>query len=162
MIHTYQITGMTCSGCQSLVEESLSQVKGVKKASVNLKKAEAVIEMEHHIPVENFQNALRNSHYSIALPGNGADAHAHHSHKNDHHKPEKGSGIYYCPMHCEGEKTYDKPGDCPVCGMHLVEQPAAKKATQYTCPMHPEVVKDEPGSWPICGMELVPMEAEDE
>jgi Cu+-exporting ATPase len=30
------------------------------------------------------------------------------------------SGIYYCPMHCEGEKTYDAPGNCPVCGMDLV------------------------------------------
>jgi len=27
---------------------------------------------------------------------------------------------YYCPMHCEGDKTYNEPGDCPVCGMHLV------------------------------------------
>ncbi|MBS0010331.1 MAG: hypothetical protein KFF49_02910 [Bacteroidales bacterium] len=27
---------------------------------------------------------------------------------------------YYCPMHCEGNKTYDKSGDCPVCGMNLV------------------------------------------
>ena len=25
-------------------------------------------------------------------------------------------------MHCEGDKTYDKPGDCPVCGMDLVEE----------------------------------------
>jgi hypothetical protein len=28
--------------------------------------------------------------------------------------------VYYCPMKCEGEKTYDQPGNCPVCGMHLV------------------------------------------
>jgi hypothetical protein len=27
---------------------------------------------------------------------------------------------YYCPMKCEGEKTYDQPGLCPVCNMHLV------------------------------------------
>lgn len=27
---------------------------------------------------------------------------------------------YYCPMHCEGDKTYDQPGNCPVCGMKLV------------------------------------------
>src|SRR5690606_41632950 len=27
---------------------------------------------------------------------------------------------YYCPMHCEGNKTYNKPGDCPVCNMHLI------------------------------------------
>lgn len=26
---------------------------------------------------------------------------------------------YYCPMKCEGEKTYDKPGSCPVCEMDL-------------------------------------------
>lgn len=28
---------------------------------------------------------------------------------------------FYCPMHCEGDKTYDSPGECPVCGMKLVE-----------------------------------------
>lgn len=26
---------------------------------------------------------------------------------------------YFCPMHCEGDKTYDHPGSCPVCGMDL-------------------------------------------
>ena len=26
---------------------------------------------------------------------------------------------YYCPMRCEGDKVYDEPGSCPVCGMHL-------------------------------------------
>lgn len=28
---------------------------------------------------------------------------------------------------------------------------------EYTCPMHPEIVRDEPGSCPICGMTLEPM-----
>src|SRR5258707_115887 len=28
--------------------------------------------------------------------------------------------------------------------------------TEYTCPMHPEVVRDAPGSCPICGMALEP------
>jgi hypothetical protein len=27
---------------------------------------------------------------------------------------------YICPMECEGEKTYDEPGRCPVCNMKLV------------------------------------------
>jgi Cu+-exporting ATPase len=31
------------------------------------------------------------------------------------------------------------------------------KGTQYTCPMHPEIVNDGPGSCPICGMALEPM-----
>lgn len=26
---------------------------------------------------------------------------------------------YQCPMDCEKGKTYDKPGQCPVCGMDL-------------------------------------------
>lgn len=30
--------------------------------------------------------------------------------------------VHYCPMECEGEKIYDQPGNCPVCGMRLVEK----------------------------------------
>jgi Cu+-exporting ATPase len=29
--------------------------------------------------------------------------------------------------------------------------------TQYTCPMHPQIVRDAPGNCPICGMALEPM-----
>jgi hypothetical protein len=39
--------------------------------------------------------------------------------------------------------------------------PAASSShTQYTCPMHPEVVQDKPGKCPKCGMKLVPKKAE--
>jgi Cu+-exporting ATPase len=72
------------------------------------------------------------------------------------------AGEYYCPMHCEGDKVYDKPGDCPVCGMDLVKAPDLNIGKPlYTCPMHPEVVQEGPGSCPICGMDLVPMEPVD-
>ncbi|MDQ6700280.1 MAG: heavy metal translocating P-type ATPase [Acidobacteriota bacterium] len=33
---------------------------------------------------------------------------------------------------------------------------AAVPGAEYTCPMHPEVVRDKPGSCPICGMALEP------
>jgi P-type Cu+ transporter len=33
---------------------------------------------------------------------------------------------------------------------------AAPAGTQWTCPMHPEIVRDAPGSCPICGMALEP------
>jgi heavy metal translocating P-type ATPase len=32
------------------------------------------------------------------------------------------AGKYYCPMRCEGYKTYSKPGICPKCGMNLVPE----------------------------------------
>jgi Cu+-exporting ATPase len=38
----------------------------------------------------------------------------------------------------------------------------AQPGTQWTCPMHPEIVRDEPGSCPICGMALEPMVPSDE
>ena len=31
------------------------------------------------------------------------------------------AAVYQCPMKCEGEKTYDKAGNCAVCGMAMVE-----------------------------------------
>ena len=33
---------------------------------------------------------------------------------------KKSAKGYACPMQCEGDKVYQKPGDCPVCNMHLV------------------------------------------
>ncbi|WP_417855536.1 heavy metal translocating P-type ATPase [Xanthomarina gelatinilytica] len=159
MKHTYHIHGMTCNGCRSHVEETLSKVKGVSKASVNLEKAEAIIEMEQHISLESFQKALKDDggRYSIHNQGE----HHHHSKPKTEKTPKgKGTGTFYCPMHCEGDKTYDKPGDCPVCGMDLVEEQniSTSQKEQWTCPMHPEIVKDEAGSCPICGMDLVPMQ----
>src|SRR5207248_6544606 len=50
-----------------------------------------------------------------------------------------------------------KPGACPSCGMALEpDVPIAASRTEYTCPMHPEVVRSEPGACPICGMALEP------
>lgn len=229
MKHTYKITGMTCNGCRSHVEEALSKVAGVIKASVDLENTQAEIEMDKHIELETFQKALEGSSYAIHLPnheehhhhhdhqhhehqqneGTGTGiyycpmycegdktynepgrcpdcgmhlvekkagesnkehqhhhAHGHHhkEHKHTHHhsikSTGKGNGVFYCPMQCEGDKTYDQPGDCPVCGMHLVEEQNlnSSSVTQWTCPMHPEVIKDEPGDCPICGMDLVPKE----
>ncbi|MFZ0489621.1 MAG: cation transporter, partial [Salegentibacter sp.] len=49
MTHQYKITGMTCNGCRSHVEEVLNAVAGVKNAKVDLENARAEIEMEKHI-----------------------------------------------------------------------------------------------------------------
>ena len=36
---------------------------------------------------------------------------------------------------------------------------AATPRTEWTCPMHPQIVRDAPGSCPICGMALEPRTA---
>ncbi|WP_416442615.1 heavy metal translocating P-type ATPase [Leeuwenhoekiella sp. A16] len=164
MKHTYAVAGMTCNGCKSHVEHMLKETPGVTNAVVDLEKGEAEVEMSSHIKLETFQQKFEadGGHYKISAPGENP----HPKGRSESGNSDKerahvgGTGKFYCPMHCEGDKTYDKAGDCPVCGMDLVEEVSAASysATQYTCPMHPEIVEDEPGSCPICGMDLVPME----
>ena len=176
MIHTYKITGMTCDGCRTRVEKRLNTIDGVE-AKVSLQPPMATITMEKHIPTTELQAALMSiGAYSIEMN----DVNSSHNATSKDSGPESccsnelpsdkkgiviasiGNGKYYCPMHCEGDKVYDKAGDCPVCGMDLIKgQEIAVTKTLYTCPMHPDVVKDEPGSCPICGMDLVAMEPSD-
>lgn len=69
---------------------------------------------------------------------------------------------YTCPMP-EDSVFSDKPGKCPKCGMDLVKVEADHHdhgQAEYSCPMHPEIVKNEPGSCPICGMDLVKKETD--
>lgn len=176
MIHTYNITGMTCDGCRSKVEKTLNAIEGVE-ASVSLNPPIATITMEKHIPTTQLQEALtavgkyiiemtngknpQESNTNEATSKSCCSTHSH-SHKNELKVPNNANGKYYCPMHCEGEKVYDKAGDCPVCGMDLVKAPELIVIkTLYTCPMHPEVISETQGSCPICGMDLVPMNPTD-
>ena len=157
MTHTYHINGMSCNGCKSHVETILSSVKGVKQVSVNLEKGTANIEMEKHLPLKTFQKALKEDGVSYSIHLEKKEASAENEETTSPKTSNNGNGVYYCPMHCEGDKTYENPGDCPVCGMDLVEEQKLQHTTdQWTCPMHPEVEKEEPGDCPICGMDLVP------
>ncbi|RWP05825.1 YHS domain-containing protein, partial [Mesorhizobium sp.] len=70
-----------------------------------------------------------------------------------HFARHDGKGFYFCSAGCRGKFEAD-PGN------FLSGQPAPEpmpKGTQYTCPMHPEIIRDKPGSCPICGMALEPM-----
>lgn len=161
MKHTYHIHGMTCQGCRNHVQSTLAGVEGVTDVAVDLEKAEATIEMESHIPLDKFKAALAQAPGSYTIHDKDEPHHHHHGPKQPvRQRTSGGNGRFYCPMHCEGDKTYNEPGDCPVCGMDLVEEQQAvvSGGTRFTCPMHPEIIRDEPGSCPICGMDLVPME----
>ncbi len=162
---------MTCSGCEAKVKNELSNVENVTEAEVSKENKRAIITMTKHVELDVLQNALggKDSKYQISLPDSqsqitpktnccSTDKKEHKSHE---HKHISQPGKYYCPMHCEGDKVYDKAGDCPVCGMDLVKEPTQNVAVQYTCPMHPEIIQDKPGSCPICRMNLVPMEPTD-
>ena len=149
---------MSCKNCRAHVEEALRDTDGVTDVSVDLLKGTATVGMDSHIPIEKLKEALEKSggDYGIFHPDDVEGIQRHNDRKSI--TPAGGSGIWYCPMHCEGDKTYDRPGSCPVCGMDLIEQPSASNApAKYTCPMHPEIIRDEPGSCPICGMDLVPI-----
>lgn len=58
MIHTYTVTGMTCNGCKTKVENTLKEIPYVKNVAVNLESSDAKIEMDKHISTETLQMAL--------------------------------------------------------------------------------------------------------
>jgi Cu2+-exporting ATPase len=69
--------------------------------------------MTKHVTLETLNTSLKDSGYSVHLM----------SEPNPTSKKKPSSldaSSYYCPMHCEGDKTYPVAGDCPVCGMDLV------------------------------------------
>lgn len=172
MIHKYQIQGMTCSGCEAKVISDLSKIESISHVSVSKKDNLAEISMSKQLSLEVLQDALggKSSKYQIiSLPNTiiseskkeccSPEKKTPH---NENHTQNTPSGKYYCPMHCEGEKGYDKAGDCPVCGMDLVKSHALEaNKTLFTCPMHPEVIRESSGSCPICGMDLIPMNPSD-
>ncbi len=160
MKKVYNVHGMSCNKCKAHVEKVLLKIEGVTKADVHLSSTEVNIEMETHIPLEKFQDALKKDGDRYSIHDHGDHGHQPQTMKKQINK--SGSGKFYCPMHCEGDKTYNESGDCPVCGMDLVEEQnlSTTAVGHWTCPMHQEVVKNEPGSCPICGMDLVPKEVD--
>jgi copper chaperone CopZ len=59
MTHTYQITGLTCSGCQNKVQSLLSQIKGIQNVDISLAEGTADITMAQHVPTMVLQDALK-------------------------------------------------------------------------------------------------------
>jgi len=70
-----------------------------------------------------------------------------------HRAMHAGREVLFCSGRCK-EKFLAEPA-AYTRPMEPVK--TAPTGGQYTCPMHPEIVRDGPGSCPICGMALEPM-----
>lgn len=154
--HTYYVEGMTCTGCENTVKKHLSSVEGVKAVNVDLKEKKVCVEADKNILFSHLNSALEDTHYHLLKFATELENSKKTTPKNST------NDVYYCPMMCEGEKVYDKPSDCPVCGMDLVPKVKSMPSdVQYTCPMHSEIMSDEPSDCPKCGMDLVPVEPQE-
>jgi len=67
----------------------------------------------------------------------------------------EGETYHFCSQKCHDKFAADP--EHFLSGAHKQASKAAPKGTQYTCPMHPEIVRNGPGDCPICGMALEPM-----
>ena len=80
-----------------------------------------------------------------------------------------GETFYFCAIGCrekfkvDPERYLNPQPQVPV-GIQRTQSAARRELestplagnSEYTCPMHPEIVRDAPGSCPICGMALEP------
>ena len=70
-----------------------------------------------------------------------------------HMAKHEGQRFFFCSAGCQHKFEAD-----PEAYLGEREKPMpAPKGTQYTCPMHPEIVRDHPDDCPKCGMALEPM-----
>jgi Cu+-exporting ATPase len=72
-----------------------------------------------------------------------------------HHAEHVGNAYHFCSAGCRAKfladpMRYLQSADPAPAGV-------APPGTQYSCPMHPEIVRDAPGTCPLCGMALEPM-----
>ena len=70
-------------------------------------------------------------------------------------REHKGETYHFCSQRCHDKFAADP--ESFLSGADNDRGEKLPKRTQYTCPMHPEIVRDAPGECPICGMALEPM-----
>jgi len=73
----------------------------------------------------------------------------------------KGTTYYFCNPRCRERfdadpERYLNPAPPAAATTSAAPQPRTVSGTEYTCPMHPEIIRNAPGACPICGMALEP------
>jgi len=71
-------------------------------------------------------------------------------------KPEAATPLSSRAKHPLRDRATDAQSRDPGLAPEVRGPRSEVRSTEYTCPMHPEIVRTEPGSCPICGMALEP------
>ncbi|NAW51021.1 heavy metal translocating P-type ATPase [Elizabethkingia argentiflava] len=208
MRKTFVIKGMSCDGCRSKIENKINQIEGVS-AQIQLHPPLAHIIFEGSFPEDLIEKKLqeagnyileKETSKSPCCSSNSLPSVGHLKEEMKKYtagessccssatydalaipQQESDSGRYICPMKCEKDKVYSKPGRCGVCGMFLspiealennptppsgsccgnhqskeIPKVTSSSAGKYYCPMQCEGDKlyDNFGSCPVCGMNL--------
>ncbi len=154
--YKFIVIGMSCQKCKEKVTKAISTIKDISKIDINLESKTASLVSNTKITKDGLQQVLTTQGVNYTV------------YNIDDVVPQEkprvstGTGIFYCPMQCEGDKTYDKMTSCPICGMDLVEQPNLDQAIIYTCPTHFEIEQTTPGFCSICAAKLIVKEQESE
>lgn len=76
MTHTYNINGLTCSGCVTKARSALLKIGDITSAEIQLEAPQATISMEKHVTIFSLQEALRKAgDFTISE----SDVRMHHS-----------------------------------------------------------------------------------
>jgi len=72
-----------------------------------------------------------------------------------HRAEHAGDEYLFCSARCQSKFEADPQRFLQP--QHASPEAAPAPGTEFTCPMHPEIVQDHPGTCPKCGMALEPM-----
>jgi Cu+-exporting ATPase len=117
--------------------------------------------MSQHTPHPHDQPPQQHTHHehidtdTSVDPVCGMSVKATTAHRITH----EGKTVLFCSARCK-EKFVANPAQYlkPAANAAVTSAPTPPVGSkvEYTCPMHPEIVRDAPGSCPICGMALEP------
>ncbi len=126
---TFGVRG-NCGMCKATIEKAALSVDGVNSAIWDKENKKIDVSFDQEKTTEDaIHQAIANSGYDTdklacdekAYDGLAGCCQYDHDMEMDQGEDGESDMQYQCPMKCEGEKTYNKVGSCPICKMDLKE-----------------------------------------